>query len=327
MGMRGNGYGALSAIPSQKHDNVIVAVVIVDTAILAAYVSISQVHIENSVALVVGVGISIIVAVMVYGGSRRSEAEIKQVVDEIHKILQVQEALKRERSEKATAKLIDALGGISAAAAQIDNYTARGTKTNAVQQATMSDVVDNIVSESQHLSEMMPTLLDHINPDDGELVASLCRLCESLAGTNVGGKALSGTCSTIKAMADKLIRSLDESRAAPGEASHAAAECDNGLSVVLDRTAYPLDAIVRVRTQADLPHGKEIKYTVTDEYAKSVHKSRIRLADPRHQESLREGRPVDQTIRLKGRKWKAGHQYTVTARQGSLSGTVGTHGP
>ena len=321
MGMPEDGSATLSAMPSQKHDNVIVFVVIVATAILAAYVGIRQVHIENSVALVVGIGTSIIIAVMVYGWSRRSESEMKQVVDEIHKILQGQEAARRERSEKATAKLIDALGGISAAAAQIDNYTARGTRTDAVQQAAMSDVIDDIVSESQHLSEMMPTLLDHINLDDAELVASLCRLCESLADADIGGKALIGTCSTIKVMADDLIRSLDKGRATPSEASHAAAEGDDGLSVVVDRTVYPLDAIVRVRTQVDSPHGKEIMYTVTDEDAKSAHKSRIRLADPQHQKSLRGGLPVVHTIRLKGRKWKAGRQYTVTARQGSRSGT------
>ena len=123
-------------------------------------------------------------------------------------------------------------------------------------------------------------------------------------------------------MADELIRSLDKGRAAPSEAAHAAAEGDDsGLSVVLDRTVYPLDAVVHVRTQVDLPHGREIKYTVTGEDAKSAHKSRIRLADPQHQKSLRGGLPVGHTIRLKGRKWKAGRQYTVTARQGSRSGT------
>ena len=323
VGMQGIGSGTLPARLRRKYyDSIVLALVVVTTSV-AAYVNLNPLPLENGVALVVGVGTSSIIAVVVYGWSRRSEFEMKRVVDEIHKILQGQEAAERERAEKVSAKLIDILGGISAVAAQIDHYTARGRGANPARQAANKpdDAVKDIVLKSQHLSEIMPMLRDY-NLDDAERVATLCIFCKSLADSKVrDDKLFRGTCSTIKSMADELIRNLDESRTTPSKVAHAAAKGSDGLSILLDRTTYPLDAVVRVRTQLDSSHGKEIKYTVTDSDAKRVHKSSIHLADSRHQKLLQEGMPVDHTIKLKGRKWKAGRQYSVTARQGSLSGT------
>lgn len=316
------GASNLSATPSRRGVNLVVIIIVAFIVVLAAYVHICQVQLENSVALVVGVGTSIVVAVVVYLWSRRSELEMKQVVDDIHEILQEQRAARRERAEMLTAKVIDILGAISTAVAQVSHYAAQSTEDNAQLQDAdePNDVVKSIVSKSQHLVEMSPTLLDYISPDDSESIANLCKLCKSLADMSMGDKVFSGTSSTIKAMADELIRNLDEGQVAVGEVTHAATVGGGGMSILVDRTVYPLDAVVRVRTELDSPHGEEIEYTVTDEGTKRVHKSKIFLTDPQHQESLREG-TIEHTIKLKGREWKAGRQYSVTARHGSLSVT------
>ena len=278
----------------------------------------------SGVTLVVEVAVGIVIAIIVYGRSRRNDRNVEGAVSQIGKIVQEREAARKDQSDEIMNILTGALDAISKAAAEAGSRPRRAAPRGAASGSSGAgpDPMRDIKERSAILNEMKTVLIHFIPPETVRDVLKIGRLCGGLGGGHGERDADVQTCASIKRTADALLQKLD--RAAQAEESgpeSAAPEDGEGLSIAPDRTVYPIGGIVYVRTWLGPSRDGEVKYTVANESGRVVDESRAAHADHQGGEDAHKG-VLDHRIRLEGRQWKAGRTYDVTASLGGSSATA-----
>lgn len=299
------------------HYRPVILVAIVAVVVVAVYVNSHPLQMGNNTTLVVEVGVGIIIAIIVYGRSRKNERKMEKVVYDIQEIVQGEQSTRDKLSRIVTEDLLDCLGAISKDAAQIGSMSSPSVRQNVGERpgADQTSLIQKIFLQSQNIEHMKPVLYPCI-PDQARNIIALVDLCESL---QKGGNMT--VCATIKKKADELIQDLDVRAVDNGHASQTTVG-DQTLSITPDRREYPIGSTVHVRTQLSTSTtSKDIRYKVVDTRRKVVYDSTISLANWPDMEEVRRGM-LNHKIQLKGRKWKVNRKYDVTVSQGDSSATA-----
>lgn len=299
------------------HYRPVILVAIMVVGVVAVYANSHPLQMGNNMTLVVEVGVGIIIAIIVYGRSRKNERKMETVVYEIQEIVQGEQSTRDKLARIVTEDLLGCLGAISEAATQIRNLSSRNARQNVGDRpgADQTGLIQKILLQSQNIEHMKPTLYPCI-PDQARNIMALVDLCKSLQN---GGNMT--VCATIKKKADALIQDLDVRAGDNGQASQTTAG-DQTLSITPDRREYPIGGTVHVRTRLSTPGtSKDIGYKVVDTRRKVVYDSKISLPNWSDMEEVYRGM-LDHKIQLKGRKWKVGRKYDVTVSQGDISATA-----
>ena len=299
------------------HYRLAILVAIPVVGFVAIHANSYPLQMENNMTLVVEIGVGIIIAIIVYGRSRKNERKMEKVVYDIQYIVQGEQFTRDERARIINENLLDCLGTINKAATQIGGLSSRSARQNIEDRpgTDHANLIQRILQQSQTIVDMKPALYQHI-PDQARNIVALAALCESLPkGDNIA------VCATIKKKADALIQNLDV-RAEDDRQRVPTVADDQILSISPDRREYPIDSTVHLRTQlSTLTTNKDIRYKVVDTHRKVVYDSKVRLADWPDVEEVRRGM-LDYKIKLKGRRWKVGRKYDVTVSQGASSTTA-----
>lgn len=303
-----------------------IALMTIAVAVVAAFhVNSHPLQMGNSVTLVVEVGVGIVIAIIIYGRSRRNDRNVEDAVSQIRKTVQEREAARKEQANEIMDMVTGSLNAISKAAAEVGLPSPRATPHATVPSGSndrQSDAIRDIKERSAILSEMKTVLFDYIPPEMAYDMLKLGRLCDGLVDNHGEGYVDAQTCSLIKRAADALLQKLDKSAHAEDDGpEYAVPEDGQGLSIALDRTVYPIDGIVHVSTWPGPSRVGEVVYRIVDESGRAVHDSKVDLVDHPGGEGAPKG-VLDYTVRLKGRKWKNGRSYDVTASLGDSSATA-----
>ena len=316
--------GSRAARLATDYRTAALAVIVVAAAVAAAVAVHADTHplqLGSGVTLVVEVAVGIVIAIIVYGRSRRNDRNVEDAVSQIGKIVQEREAARKDQADEVMGMLTGALDSISKAAAEAGALPPRASPRSGASGSSGAKPgpMRDIKEKSAIFNEMRTVLFDHIPPETVHDVLKLGRLCGGLGG---GRDADVQTCASIKRAADALLQKLDRAaQSEEGGPEPAAPEDGEGLSIAPDRTVYPIGGSVYVRTWLGPPRGGEVRYTVVNESGRVVHESRAVPADHPDGGVAHNG-VLDHRIRLEGRHWKAGRAYDVTASLGSSSATA-----
>lgn len=93
----------------EKRYLVAVYSIIIITTIISIYVDSIEIQMSNNVTLAVEIGIGITIAIVIYGISRKSEAEMAEKMKEMHSIINEQKDFKKKETDLARKKLMPGL--------------------------------------------------------------------------------------------------------------------------------------------------------------------------------------------------------------------------
>lgn len=301
----------------------VIAVAAAVAAAVAVRADTNPLQLGSGVTLVVEVAVGIVIAIIVYGRSRRNDRNVEDAVSQIGRIVQEREAARKDQSDVIMNILTGALDAISKAAAEAGSPPPRAAPRGAASGSggTRPVPIRDIKEKSVIFNELRAVLINFIPPETVHDMLKIGRLCDGLGGGHGERDADIQMCASIKRAADALLQKLDmAAQAEEGGPEPAAPGDGEGLSIAPDRTAYPIGAVVYVRTWPGASRGGEVRYTVT-ESGRVVDESSAAPADHPGGGGAHKG-VLDHRIRLEGRRWKAGRTYDVTASLGGSSATA-----
>lgn len=308
--------------------SIIIAIIIVTTAVVAVYLNSHSIGITNDVTLVVEISVGIIIALSVYGISRRSEIEIEEKISNVLDIVKERENIQKEKEQQVNYSILTAFKEIKTEIIQIsreaESYKAL---EDSIQKKFYKEQIilgcERIRNLSiKHLDDADKISSVFIKPDTVNLIRTISALCKNKPEFTDEKIANVSYCNTIKQMIEPIIAELSSVSKLAKETitEHPALEANieyGSMTVSSDRTVYPLDSIIHVR--ANIPsiiEGEKILFEVFNSKRKLLLSQRINPTKTEYPD-LAEANLFQVCFKMEGNEWKVGEAYIVRATHGS----------
>ena len=321
-----------------------IVITIIVTAMVSYYLNSYDDVINNLVTLVVEVGIGIIIAIVVYSISKKSESKTKETIENMFRIVHDDDMLRKNKEHEAKDLLYKQLSIIKDNISQIQaSIKPHEESKDAPQESHKHKIFmhrQKIIDAFEELNKIISISQDFFSLEyllHLKTLSDTCKNRPDFEKDDIANfydsikKAIEPLIAEYRSVVDATpigrITETSYSTSVPIERKEPHVEArskslrpkkellvgqDDSLSVSADRTVYPTDSIIHVRTRLDrIIEKKEIVYEVFNS-KKELLASRTLL--PQAATQITEDGSMFQTdFKMDGDKWVVGDEYVVRA--------------
>ena len=289
----------------------------VGTAAFGAYVNGQPHEIGNYTTLIVEIGVGISIAIIVYYFSSKSDAEIKNVVNQTNRIAKEQVKLKEKQTAKARQELVESLNSISKDTKRGLYYADLQTRRMLpnVDKGAIEVVCNSVKAHIDGLDRLNTLDHDVFSASDKRRLHTLKMWSDKPVGEVDGVKF----CMTIRNIVDGWLKSMD--RAEGSDIEEQGVEL--AISAEVDRTVYPIGGTVYVRTRViPVIEGENIHCQVFDQKGAQLWSEEIDPKGAGRDPELSARGIFEASFQIRGPEWKTECRYRITAAFGGQTADV-----
>jgi len=291
--------------------------------------NVSSDEISNNVTLVVEIGVGFIIAVIVYGISRKSVSEIEKKVDSVFGIVKERDDYRKKQASSAKDLLLNSFNKMKIDVIQVLHDAEAYEK---LEDPSKKEYYKNqIILGCKQIKTHAEKSLDDpiiISPEFFDMVTmnkfkTLSILCKNEPDFNDEGDVNVYFCQTIKKMIQSWIDEFSQkiekkTLVTTPEPIKLESNIDVvSISTSSDRTVYPLDSTMHMRANIGaVIQGEKITFEVFNSKRKLLLSQKI---DPETYDhpGLKGTNIFEVSFKMEGDEWKVGEEYIVRATHSS----------
>lgn len=307
---------------------IVIGIIIPIIIAVSLFVNFDVEEISNNVTLVVEIGVGVVIAVTVYGISRRSETQIENKVNELFDIIRKRESFKKKQERDIDVFLLNVFREIQTSIEVI--YGNSDLYENSSDLIQKEFYKKKIITECHKIKHHAEENLDNssiISPEFFDIATirkfkDLSALCKNEpVFSQKGDDVKIDFCNTIENIINPLTDDFHQKITKKSEMiSRVKLESKTdilSITVSSDRTVYPLDSNMHI--QANLPsiiHGEKILFEFFNSDRNLILSREI---DLEKYGQLKMDGPcmVECSFKMQGSEWRIDEEYIVRATYAS----------
>lgn len=307
---------------------IVICIIIPIIIAVSWFVNFDVGEISNNVTLVVEIGVGVVIAVTVYGISRRSETQIEKKVNELFDIIRKRENFKKKQERALDVFLLNVFREIQTSIEVI--YGNSDLYENSSDLTHKEFYKKKIITECHKIKHQAEENLDNssiISPEFFDIATiqkfkDLSRLCKnepvfSQKGNDVKVDFCNAIESIINPLTDDFYQKISKKSEMISRVKLESKTDILSITISSDRTVYPLDSNIHI--QANLPaiiHGEKILFEFFNSDRNLILSREIEL-EKYGQLKIDEPCMVEASFKMQGSEWRIDEEYIVRATYAS----------